>query len=189
MAALLVLVTIALYWPATRYDFVNYDDDLYVTSNVHVQSGLTWESLKWAFFNRVACNWHPLTVLSHMLDCQLFGLKPWGHHLTSVLLHALNTVLVFLLLRGLTGALWRSVLVAALFGLHPLHVESVAWVAERKDVLSAFFGLLSLVVLCPLRAESGWQAKVQDESEAGASCSSHPPLFDYLLALSFSPWA
>ena len=138
MAALLVLVTIALYWPATRGDFVNYDDDLHVTANVQVQKGLTWESIKWALFNPVNCIWHPLTVWSHMLDCQLFGLNPWGHHLTSVLLHAVNTALVFLLLRGLTGALWRSVMVAALFGLHPLHVESVAWVAERKDVLSGF---------------------------------------------------
>ena len=145
MAALLALVTIALYWPATSHDFVNYDDNFYVTSNVHVQNGLTLESLKWAFFNPVAANWHPLTLLSHMLDCQLFGLKPWGHHLTSVLLHAVNTVLVFLFLRRLTDAIWRSLLVAAVFGLHPLHVESVAWVAERKDVLSTCFGLLALI--------------------------------------------
>ena len=145
MAALLVLVTIALYWPVMRHDFVNYDDNLYVTANVHVQNGLTLENLKWACCNPVSSNWHPLTVWSHMADCQLFGLKPWGHHLTSVLLHALNTVLVFLLLRSLTGAFWRSALVAALFGLHPLHVESVAWVAERKDVLSTCFGLLSLI--------------------------------------------
>jgi Flp pilus assembly protein TadD len=145
IAALLALVTIALYWPAMRHDFVNYDDDLYVTMNVHVQNGLTLENVKWAFLNPVAANWHPLTVLSHMLDCQLFGLKPWGHHLTSVLLHAVNTVLVFLFLRRLTGAIWRSLLVAAVFGLHPLHVESVAWVAERKDVLSAFFALLTLL--------------------------------------------
>ena len=145
IAVLLALVTIALYWPATSHDFVNYDDNFYVTSNVHVQNGLTLESLKWAFFNPVAANWHPLTLLSHMLDCQLFGLKPWGHHLTSVLLHAVNTVLVFLFLRRLTDAIWRSLLVAAVFGLHPLHVESVAWVAERKDVLSTCFGLLALI--------------------------------------------
>jgi len=143
---MLALLAIAVYWPVTRHDFINsFDDDLYVTSNVHVQNGLTFEGLKWAFLNPVCWNWHPLTVLSHMADCQFFGLKPWGHHLTSVLLHAVNTVLVFLLLRRLTGALWRSVLVAALFGLHPIHVESVAWVAERKDVLSCFFGLLSLL--------------------------------------------
>ena len=142
---MLALATIALYWPATHHDFINYDDDLYVTANVHVQNGLTLENLKWAFSNPVGVNWHPVTMLSHMLDCQLFGLKPWGHHLTSLLLHALNTALVFLLLRTLTGAVWRSLLVAALFGWHPLRVESVAWVAERKDVLSAFFGFLSLL--------------------------------------------
>jgi tetratricopeptide (TPR) repeat protein len=147
IAALLALVTIALYWPATGHDFVNFDDNLYVLDNPHVTSGLTWESLKWAFFKPDVSfgYWHPLTLLSHMLDCQLFGLNPWGHHLTSVLLHALNTVLVFLLLRRLTGATWRSLWVAALFAWHPLHVESVAWVAERKDVLSACFGLLALV--------------------------------------------
>jgi len=145
LALLLALATVALYWPVTHHDFINYDDDLYVTANVHVQNGLTLENLKWAFSNPVGFNWHPVTVLSHMLDCQLFGLQPWGHHLTSLLLHAFNTALVFLLLRALTGAVWRSLLVAALFGAHPLHVESVAWVAERKDVLSAFFGFLSLL--------------------------------------------
>jgi len=145
LAALLALVTMAVYWPAMNCDFVDYDDNLVVTLNVYVQNGLTMENVKWAFCNPVNSIWHPLTMLSHMLDCQLFGLKPWGHHLTSVLLHAVNTVLVFLLLRRLTGANWRSLLVAALFGLYPLHVESVAWVAERKDVLSTCFGLLSLV--------------------------------------------
>ena len=94
-AALLVLGTIAVYWPATRCGFVNYDDDVYVNENVQVQSGLTLRNVKWAFLNPVAANWHPLTILSHMLDCQLFGLKPWGHHLTSVLLHALDAALVF----------------------------------------------------------------------------------------------
>jgi len=142
---LLVLVTIALYWPATGHDFVNYDDDAYVYQNAHVQSGLSWEAVKWAFLNPVCCNWHPFTVLSHMLDCQEFGLKPWGHHLTSVLLHALNAALVFALLQEMTGARWRSLVVAALFALHPLRVESVAWVAERKDVLSGCFGLLALI--------------------------------------------
>jgi tetratricopeptide (TPR) repeat protein len=144
LAVLLMLVTLALYWPALSHDFVDYDDQDYVTSNAHVQSGLTLESIKWAFSSPVVSNWHPLTMLSHMLDCQLYGLKPWGHHLTSVLLHAVNTVLVFLFLRGLTGAKWRSMLVAAVFGFHPLHVESVAWVAERKDVLSTLFWMLTL---------------------------------------------
>jgi protein O-mannosyl-transferase len=145
MAVMLALVTTVTYWPATHCNFVNCDDDLHVTANAHVQKGLSWETVEWAFLNPVNTNWHPLTVLSHMLDCQLFGLKPWGHHLSSVLLHALNTILVFLLLRRLTGSLWRSALVAAVFGLHPLHVESVAWVSERKDVLSTCFGMLSLI--------------------------------------------
>ena len=147
MAVLLALVTIALYWPATGHDFINFDDNVYVLENAQVTSGLTLESLQWAFFKpEVGFGyWHPLTLLSHMVDCQLFGLQPWGHHLTSVLLHALNTVLVFLLLRSLTGTTRRSLLVAALFGCHPLHVESVAWVAERKDVLSTCFGFLALL--------------------------------------------
>jgi len=145
LAALLALATIALYWPAMRCDFINFDDPECVTANVHVQNGLTPGGIQWAFSHLVSSNWHPVTMLSHMLDCQLFGLEPWGHHLTSLLLHALNTALVFLLLRGMTGALWRSALAAALFGFHPLHVESVAWVSERKDVLSGFFGFLSLL--------------------------------------------
>ena len=145
VAACLLLVTIAIYWPATRCDFVNYDDDVHVTANLHVQKGLTWESVKWALVNPVNCIWHPVTTLSHMTDYQLFGLNPWGHHLTSILLHAVNTVLVFMLLWALTGAVWPSVLAAALFGWHPLHVESVAWVAERKDMLSGLFGLLALI--------------------------------------------
>jgi Flp pilus assembly protein TadD len=144
-AVLLALLTITVYWPATGHEFVNYDDPFYVTSNVHVQSGLTRENIKWAFNHPVVGNWHPLTMLSHMLDCQMYGLKPRGHHLTNILLHGLNTALVFLLLQSLTGTTWRSLMVAALFGLHPLHVESVAWVAERKDVLSTFFGLLCLL--------------------------------------------
>ena len=141
----LLAVTLYAYWPATNHDFVNYDDQLYVTSNAQVQSGLNLESISWAFLHPVVGNWHPLTMLSHMLDCEIFGLKPWGHHLTSILLHGINTALVFLFLCRLTGATWRSLMVAALFGLHPLHVESVAWVAERKDVLSTFFGLLCLI--------------------------------------------
>jgi tetratricopeptide (TPR) repeat protein len=146
MAALLVLVTIALYWPVMRHDFISYDDPIYVTDNPHVRAGLSWEGLVWAF-GRVHGSqtyWHPLTWVSHMVDCQLYGLKPGGHHLTSVLLHAANTVLVFLVFRRMTGAYWRCVTLAALFALHPLQVDSVAWVAERKTLLSAFFWLLSL---------------------------------------------
>jgi protein O-mannosyl-transferase len=145
MGVLLVLGTAALYWPATRCDFVNLDDSLHVTSNVLVQKGLTWEGIRWIFLHPVANNWHPLTALSHMAVCQVCGLNPWGHHLANVVLHALNAGLVFALLQAMTGAAWRSLLVAALFAFHPLRVESVAWVTERKDVLSGFFGLLALL--------------------------------------------
>ena len=145
MAALLVLVTIALYWPATRYDFINSMIRDYVTENPHVQGGLNWEGVKWAFCNtEQAAYWAPLMWLSHMLACQFFGLNAWGHHLINVLLHAANTALVFLVFRRMTGATWRSVILAALFGLHPLRVESVVWVTERKDVLSMLFWMLTL---------------------------------------------
>ena len=136
-----MLVTVALYWPATQCDFVNYDDGIYVTENPHVEGGLSWEGVKWAFCTTgQVANWHPLTMLSHMLDCQLFGLKPWGHHLTSVLLHAANSLLVFLSLRSLTG------LLAERFGSSGIWAASVARGiggvgGGRKDVLSTFFGL------------------------------------------------
>jgi tetratricopeptide (TPR) repeat protein len=175
---MLALATLAVYWPATRCDFIDFDDPDYVTANPQVQSGLNRESVEWAFRNPVSGNWHPVTMLSHMLDCQLFGLNPWGPHLINVLLHSLNAALVFLLLNRMmglrrddlqqardlpsrqvnksgnaamaatapqAGATWRSLLVAALFAVHPLHVESVAWISERKDVLSGFFGLLALI--------------------------------------------
>jgi tetratricopeptide (TPR) repeat protein len=141
---LLGAITLAAYWPVIHNDFVSYDDREYVTENPHVLAGLTWDTASWAFRTGHAGNWHPLTWLSHIVDVQLYGLKAGGHHLTSLLLHAANAVLLLLLLRRLTGAFWRSVCVAALFALHPLHVESVAWVAERKDVLSGFFFLLTL---------------------------------------------
>ena len=137
-------MTLALYLPAVRHDFLTYDDQQYVTENPPVQSGLTVKGLVWAFGFH-ASNWHPLTWISHMLDCQIFGLHPGGHHFTSALLHTANTLLLFLILSSMTGALWRSATVAALFGWHPLHVESVAWVAERKDVLCAFFFILTLI--------------------------------------------
>ena len=140
----LVVLTCWAFLPGMDNDFVRYDDIDYVTSNYTVQRGLSWTGLIWAFSSTTAANWHPLTWLSHMLDCQFFGLNPAGHHLASILLHALNTLLVFVILRGLTGATWRSFLVAAFFGWHPLRVESVAWVAERKDVLSTLFWLLTL---------------------------------------------
>ena len=140
----LVIATVAVYWQVRNHEFVNFDDDGYVTENSYVQDGLTRESIIWAFTATDVANWHPLTWLSHMLDCQLYGVSPKGHHLTNVLFHLANTVLLFLVLKWMTGALWRSGFVAALFALHPLHVESVAWVAERKDVLSTFFWMLTI---------------------------------------------
>jgi tetratricopeptide (TPR) repeat protein len=142
---LLAVATFALYSPAIGYPFIfNYDDDSYVTSNSHVQAGLVWQTVAWALTSTEYSNWHPLTWLSHALDCELYGLNPHGHHLTNVLLHVLNAVLLFLLLARATGAAGRSMLVAALFAVHPFNVESVAWVAERKNVLSMFFFLLTL---------------------------------------------
>jgi tetratricopeptide (TPR) repeat protein len=144
LGALLFLVVAGVFLPALTHDFITYDDPTYVTENAHVRGGLTWEGFRWAFRSTEASNWHPLTWLSHMADYQVFGSHPWGHHLTSVLLHALNALLLFAVLRRMTGATWRSLFVAALFGLHPLHVESVAWIAERKDVLSTTFWMLVL---------------------------------------------
>ncbi len=127
-----------------HHGFVNYDDNLYVYVNPVVQKGLTWEGFCWALTYGNIGHWHPLTWLSHMLDCQFYGLNPGGHHLTNILLHTATTILLFLVLRRMTGFLWRSAFVAAVFAIHPLRVESVAWVAERKDVLSAFFFMLTL---------------------------------------------
>ncbi|MCS7336636.1 MAG: tetratricopeptide repeat protein [Verrucomicrobiae bacterium] len=141
----LVTVTLVLYWPATKHGFLVIDDNEYVTENPWVTRGLSLPGLKWALTAMHAANWHPVTWLSHMLDYEIHGLFAGGHHLTNIILHALNTLLLFLLLRRWTGSIWRSALVAALFGWHPLRVESVAWVAERKDVLSTWFMLLALL--------------------------------------------
>ena len=187
LAALLVLVTLALYWPATRYDFVGFDDNQQVTSNLVVQKGLTWESLKWVFLNPVPDNWHPLTALSHMAVCQACGLNPWGHHLANVLLHALNAGLVFALLQRMTGARWRSLWVAVLFAVHPLRVESVAWVTERKDVLSGFFGLLALLAYARYAEVQSPKSKVQSPKSVarGPWSPSHlPSCMFYVLSLS-----
>jgi tetratricopeptide (TPR) repeat protein len=140
----LAAITFAVFGQTLRHEFVNYDDDRYVYENPVVQKGLTWEGFRWALTYGNIGHWHPLTWLSHMLDCQLYGLNPGGHHLTNVLLHTATAILLFLVLRRMTGFLWRSAFVAAVFAIHPLRVESVAWVAERKDVLSAFFFMLTL---------------------------------------------
>jgi tetratricopeptide (TPR) repeat protein len=141
---LLAAATVSIYFPVLRYPFINFDDNIYVTANSHVNTGLRWDNFRWAWTTTTAANWHPLTWLSHELDFQIFGFYAGGHHLTNLLLHVLNTVLLFWLLNRGTGARWASAMVAGLFALHPLNVESVAWVAERKNLLSAFFFLLAL---------------------------------------------
>ena len=141
---LLITMTIAAYSQVMGFDFVNIDDPVYVTENLHIQSGFTSDSLRWAFSDVYAGFWHPLTLLSLMLDHYLFGLNAGGYHLTNLILHTISSLLLFWLFRRMTGAIWRSFFVAALFALHPLHVESVVWIAERKDVLSAFFWMLAI---------------------------------------------
>jgi len=144
LGSLLVLATAAPYFVVTGYPFCNYDDTVYVTANAHVQSGFTWETVKWAFFTYDAANWHPITWLSHSLDYQFFRLDPAGHHGVNVVLHVINVLLLFWVLRAATCFVGRSAMVAALFALHPINVESVAWVAERKNLLSMLFFLLAL---------------------------------------------
>lgn len=141
----LALGTLALYWPVTGFPFINFDDDEYVSENPVTQAGLTWHGLAWAFGGVHVGNWHPASWLSHMVDCQIFGLNAGGHHLMNVLFHIANTLLLFVFLRSATGFAWRSAFVSALFAWHPFHVESVAWIAERKDVLSTFFWLLTII--------------------------------------------
>jgi tetratricopeptide (TPR) repeat protein len=145
---LLVVAVLAVYMQTVNHQFLSFDDEDYVTRNPHVASGITGKNIIWAFTSVHAANWHPVTWLSHMADAQFYGMNPRGHHLTNVVIHTITMLLLFLFLLSVTGALWKSFFVAALFGLHPLHVESVAWVAERKDVLSAFFWMLTLYVYC-----------------------------------------
>ena len=152
LCLVLAAVTLLLYNPVTHHDFVNYDDDRYVVDNPHVHAGLTWDTITWAFTSTQEANWHPLTWLSHALDYQLFHLNPAGHHYSSVLFHVLNVLLLFLILEKATGCTWKSLIVAALFAVSPINVESVAWVAERKNVLCTFFFLLGL-------GAYGWYAK------------------------------
>jgi protein O-mannosyl-transferase len=146
MCLLLAVLTLAGYWGVRENDFVSYDDYSYITQNPHVRDGLSPEGVLWAFTSRDSYNWHPLTWLSHMLDFELYGLNPSGHHWNSLILHLVNTLLLFLLLHRMTGSLARSGLAAALFSLHPLHVESVAWASERKDVLCTFFWMMAVLV-------------------------------------------
>ena len=164
MALMLAFITLVVYLPTGWFDFVIYDDNDYVVDNSLVNHGLTGADLRQAFTTFQASNWHPLTWISHMIDCQLFGLAPGAHHLVNVVIHSASVALVFLWLSGLTGRTGGAALVAALFGWHPMHVESVAWVAERKDVLSTFFGLLALMAYTHFARENHragfWQALI-----------------------------
>ena len=144
ICSFIVLATIFVYGQIRTHDFIGYDDDKYVTENHYVRQGLSKESVIWAFRSTHASNWHPITWLSHMLDVELFGMNAGAHHLTNLLFHILNSLLLFIVFRKMTAHVWQSGIVALLFAIHPLHVESVAWVAERKDVLSTFFGLLTI---------------------------------------------
>jgi tetratricopeptide (TPR) repeat protein len=185
MGLLLALVTLLAYLPASRDGFVNYDDQDYVTENSVVQKGLTWTGIKWAFTTSHASNWHPLTWLSHMTDCELFGLNPGAHHLVNVLFHTANVVLLLVLLLRLTGELWPGVFVAALFAWHPLHVESVAWISERKDVLSTFFALLTLLAYTRYaKAVTSDRWQVTRTNSTLSPVTRHPSRF-YWLALFF----
>lgn len=141
----LAIVTISIFYEVYTFEFINYDDPTYVYGNPNIQQGITLKAVKWAFTSGYASNWHPLTWLSHMLDWQLFGNNPAGHHLINLFFHIANTLLLFLVLKQMTNTLWQSAFAAALFALHPLHVESVAWVAERKDVLSGLFWMLTML--------------------------------------------
>jgi len=154
----LVVLTWAVFAQTLEYDFVNYDDPRYVYQNTRITSGLNLAGIGWAFTHIHAENWHPLTTITHMADCQLYGLKAGGHHLSNVLFHTIGVVLLFVVLQQMTGALWRSAFVAALFAIHPLHVESVTWVAERKDVLSGLFFMLTMIAYVHYtRAPSTWR--------------------------------
>jgi tetratricopeptide (TPR) repeat protein len=173
---LLFLSTLVLYIPVTRNGFTNFDDDTYIVGNAHVRAGLTWNTVKWSFTTFDEGNWGPLTWLSHALDCEWFGLRAGGHHFVSALLHAMNAAILFWLLWSATGAIRRSLMVAALFAVHPVNVESVAWAAERKNVLSMFFFLLALLAY-------GWYARQPKLRRYGVV------FLLYLLALMSKPQA
>ena len=180
----LALGTAALYWPITGHPFILFDDEQYISANPHVTTGLNATNLVWAFTTGEQANWHPLTWLSHQLDCTLFGVNAGGHHFVNLLFHVANTLLVFVFLRGTTGAVWRSAFVAALFAWHPLHVESVAWASERKDVLSTFFWLLTLLAYAGYaRSVKGddWRVTTDTNSDP-PPVTRHPSLF-YFTAL------
>ena len=157
LCTLLAFLTLLAYWEVQGNEFVYYDDHSYITENPRVKAGLTLEGIGWAFTSSHSFNWHPLTWISHMLDVELYGLNPAGHHWNSLLLHLANTLLLFLLFHRMTGSSWRSGMVAALFSLHPLHVESVAWASERKDVLCTLFWMLAMLSYVSYTRKREWK--------------------------------
>ena len=185
LGAALALATLALFWPVLHFEFNNYDDPDYVSKNIFIQSGLTWDGIVWAFrLTGYASNWHPLTWISHMLDWQIYGKNAGGHHLTNLLFHIANSVLLFLVLKKMTGAIWRSAMVAALFAWHPLHVESVAWVAERKDVLSGFFWMLTMWVYAKYAEGKNFKGN-EKQNVQHSTFNAQRSMFHYVLALIF----
>ena len=160
LGVLLIAITAAVYSPVRTHGFIDFDDPIYITHNSKVLEGITWGGLRWAFTSGYAENWHPLTWLSHMLDIQLFGLQAGYHHVTSLVLHITNSVLLLAVLYRMTGAARRSAVVAALFAIHPMHVESVAWIAERKDVLSTLFFMLTLLAHARYVRNRNWRLYV-----------------------------
>ena len=147
----LLVSPLAVFWQVHSFEFINYDDNDYVYKNNHIVTGLKWENIVWVFTHDHGGDFHPLTGLSHIMDCELFGTAPGSQHVVNLLFHLANTLLLFTVLRKMTGAIWQSAFVAALFALHPLHVEPVAWISSRKDVLSTFFWILTMVAYLQLR--------------------------------------
>lgn len=190
LGALLVVVTLLLYLPVVHHEFINgWDDDDYVTANMHVRSGLKAANVAWAFTSFDMSNWHPVTWLSHMLDCQLFGLNSGAHHYINVVLHAANVLLLFWILQQATGAVWRSFIVAALFAVHPLNVETVAWVAQRKSLLSAFFSLLAIAAYGLYIRRGGWKRYLVVVAAFALALMSKPMAVSLpLLLLLFDYW-
>lgn len=186
IALLLAFGTLLVYMPAADHGFSLYDDGDYVTENRVVQNGLTWAGIKWAFTTWHASNWHPLTWISHMADCEMFGPNPAGPHCVNILLHVANSVLLFALLLRLVDLIWPAAFVAALFAWHPLHVESVAWISERKDVLSTFFGLLALLSYARYaQKRSRVESRKSDAESATPDLDTRHPTLDYFSALFF----
>jgi len=182
-------LTLAAFWPVTHADFVNIDDAIYVATNMRVQQGLTWENVKWAFSTYYFSNWHPLTWLSYLLDCEIFGANPRAMHCVNLTWHVANVLLLFGLLKRVTGATWPSAVVAALFAVHPLHVESVAWISERKDVLSTFFWITSMWAYCEyVKARcAGWYTAAAALCALGLMCKAMLVTLPFALLL-FDLW-